>query len=579
METNTQTNEEVMETAANAPDGKKKFGKKKLALIIIIAVLAVAGVAGAANADRVGNFFRSKFSSPEKYYRYVEKKNRDEAVSAFGKKYDAVLDNLTAKDEQKKALIKVEAGDALKPMLSSIGLESLEIESNAKMKDKVVTGKAVIRANGKDALSYTTYLDYASGKMYMQIPELSKTYLDYSTIITQSGMDTGKLYEVAQNSSKYLPGAKAVEETLTKYSDIVYDNVSKVKRDTKTMKVDGIEGKYTRLKVSSDTDAQFDTVADIVDELNKDKNIEKALKNIDDSLYTEFKSAIEETKSEVDTLKKSDSSDDGEDALDLGMELYVDNSGNIVGRTMDVTVGSNNMSLSVMSPRKGNRFAQEITFEVDGVTYITLTGKGTVKSGKINATYHLNTDTSLNDEDSLAIFGDDMLVMEIKDLDEKALDDGECRGEIVLSNKTVEGADLYTVKCTLDNKKDQADTKIELLSGKASMLTVAIQSGEGEDPQVEAPAADASICDFADEDAITQYVSQLDLITFINNLKDTCGVDLSSYLLGAMGGTDEYTFDGTTDDAYGDISDESATDSDLYNGMTEDELSDLLDAQ
>lgn len=579
METNTQTNEEVMETAANAPDGKKKFGKKKLALIIIIAVLAVAGVAGAANADRVGNFFRSKFSSPEKYYRYVEKKNRDEAVSAFGKKYDAVLDNLTAKDEQKKALIKVEAGDALKPMLSSIGLESLEIESNAKMKDKVVTGKAVIRANGKDALSYTTYLDYASGKMYMQIPELSKTYLDYSTIITQSGMDTGKLYEVAQNSSKYLPGAKAVEETLTKYSDIVYDNVSKVKRDTKTMKVDGIEGKYTRLKVSSDTDAQFDTVADIVDELNKDKNIEKALKNIDDSLYTEFKSAIEETKSEVDTLKKSDSSDDGEDALDLGMELYVDNSGNIVGRTMDVTVGSNNMSLSVMSPRKGNRFAQEITFEVDGVTYITLTGKGTVKSGKINATYHLNTDTSLNDEESLAIFGDDMLVMEIKDLDEKALDDGECRGEIVLSNKTVEGADLYTVKCTLDNKKDQADTKIELLSGKASMLTVAIQSGEGEDPQVEAPAADASICDFADEDAITQYVSQLDLITFINNLKDTCGVDLSSYLLGAMGGTDEYTFDGTTDDAYGDISDESATDSDLYNGMTEDELSDLLDAQ
>lgn len=572
METNTQTNEEVMETAANASDGKKKFGKKKLALIIIIAALAVAGVVGAANADRVGNFFRSKFSSPEKYYRYVEKKNRDEAVSAFSKKYDAVLDNLTVKDEQKKAVIKVEAGDALKPMLSSIGLESLEIESNAKMKDKVMTGKAVIRANGKDALSYTTYLDYASGKMYMQIPELSKTYLDYSTIFTQSGMDTGKLYDVAQNSSKYLPSAKAVEETLTKYSDIVYDNVSKVKRDTKTVKVDGIEGKYTRLKVSSDTDAQFDTVADVVDALNKDKNIEKTLKNIDDSLYTEFKSAIEETKSEVDTLKKSDNSDDGEDALDLRMELYVDNSGNIVGRTMDVTVGSNNMSLSVMSPRKGNQFAQEITFEVDGVTYVTLTGKGSVKSGKINATYHLNTDTSLNDEDSLAIFGDDMLVIEIKDLDEKALDDGECQGEIVLSNKTVEGADLYSVKCTLDNKKDQADTKIELLSGKASMLTVAIQSGEGEDPKVEAPAADASICNFADEDAITQYVSQLDLITFINNLKDTCGVDLSRYLMGAMGGTDEYTFDGTTDDAYGDASDESA---DVYDGLTPEELNEL----
>lgn len=553
METNTQTDEEVMETVANAPDGKKQFGKKKLALIIIVAVLAIAGIAGVANADSVENFFRSKFSSPEKYYRYVEKKNRDDVVSFFGDSYDEILDNLSAKDQTKKAIIKVEAGDALKPMLSSVGLESMEIESDAKMKDNTVTGKSVIRANGKDALSYTTYLDYASGKIYMQIPELSETYLDYTAILAQSGMDIGMFYDATQNSSKYLPDAKVVEETLTKYSDIIYDNISEVKRDTKTVKVNGIKEKYIRLKVSADTDEQFNAVADIVDALHEDKNMEEVLTNIDNSLYTEFKSAIEEVKSEVDTLKKSDISDDDEETLDLGMELYVDNSGKIVGRKMDVTVGSNNMSLSVMSPRKGSQFAQEIVFEVDGVTYVELTGKGTVKSGKINATYHLNTDASMNEEGTLAIFGDDMLVIEIKDLDEKALDGGKCQGEIVLSNKSVEGADLYSVKCTLDNKKDKTDTKIELLSGKASMLTVAIETCKGDDPKVEAPAADASICDFADEDAITQYVSQIDLITFINNLKENCGVDLSSYLLGAMGGTDEYTFEGTTDDTFGDL--------------------------
>lgn len=42
--------------------------------------------------------------------------------------------------------------------------------------------KSVLKVNGKDALSYNLYADYKDGKVYMQIPELSDAYLDYSNL-------------------------------------------------------------------------------------------------------------------------------------------------------------------------------------------------------------------------------------------------------------------------------------------------------------------------------------------------------------------------------------------------------------
>ena len=51
------------------------------------------------------------------------------------------------------------------------------------------------------------------------------------------------------------------------------------------------------------------------------------------------------------------------------------------------------------------------------------------------------------------------------------------------------------------------------------MVTLNIASEDGEDPKVSAPAADAKIYDFADENAINEYAENIDLITFLTTLK------------------------------------------------------------
>lgn len=169
----TATEQKDAAAAASAEQGAvgtpAKKSKKKYIIAAVIAVLLVAVGAAAANYDTLSNFIRSK-GSPESYYRYIAKKDRDKAVDKVVKSYNAMTKSIKLNDQQKKSTIKVEAGDALKPMLSSVGLESMEIETNVKAKDKVATSKSVLKVNGKDALSYNLYADYKDGKVYMQIP-------------------------------------------------------------------------------------------------------------------------------------------------------------------------------------------------------------------------------------------------------------------------------------------------------------------------------------------------------------------------------------------------------------------------
>ena len=134
----TATEQKDAAAAASAEQGAVETSvqksKKKYIIAAVIAVLLVAVGAAAANYDTLSNFIRSK-GSPESYYRYIAKKDRDKAVDKVVKSYNAMTKSIKLNDQQKKSTIKVEAGDALKPMLSSVGLESMEIETNVKAKD------------------------------------------------------------------------------------------------------------------------------------------------------------------------------------------------------------------------------------------------------------------------------------------------------------------------------------------------------------------------------------------------------------------------------------------------------------
>ena len=426
----TATEQKDAAAAASAEQGTvgtpAKKSKKKYIIAAVIAVLLVAVGAAAANYDTLSNFIRSK-GSPESYYRYIAKKDRDKAVDKVVKSYNAMTKSIKLNDQQKKSTIKVEAGDALKPMLSSVGLESMEIETNAKVKDKVATSKSVLKVNGKDAMSYNLYADYKDGKVYMQIPELSDAYLDYSNLGDVDGQVN--YVKAAGAVMDKVPDGDTLENVLTTYSDIVYDNLTGVTKKNQTVKVEGISKECTVLTAKADSKKVCDIAAKMAKQLKKDKDIKAIIEKADKSAYTQFKDGVSEFEKE---LAAEDASKEN---INLEAALYVDKSGEVVGRTYSAkTEDGNTIEIRSFLPKKGNKFGYELSFVVDKTEYAKLSGKGEMKSGKVNAKLYASVDASLLEDVSKEYItdGEKFLSIEVKNMDVQALEKGSCKGEIII---------------------------------------------------------------------------------------------------------------------------------------------------
>ena len=231
--------------------------------------------------------------------------------------------------------------------------------------------------------------------------------------------------------------------------------------------------------------------------------------------------------------------DASKENINLEAALYVDKSGEVVGRTYSAkTEEGNTIEIRSFLPKKGNKFGYELSFVVDKTEYAKLSGKGEMKSDKVNAKLYASVDASLLEDVSKEYItdGEKFLSIEVKDMDVQALEKGSCKGEIIIKadeNKMPAFA-LYSLDWTFEGDTKKARSEIKVLSGSSAMVTLNIASEDGEDPKVSAPAADAKIYDFADENAINEYAENIDLITFLTTLKQNCGLDLTSLLLGTM---------------------------------------------
>ena len=128
-------------------------------------------------------------------------------------------------DQQKKSTIKVEAGDALKPMLSSVGLESMEIETNVKAKDKValetLRNVKKVFLEAKTAPGANDTLTDADALKLIQ--KLVKQGKDSAAIYVEQKRQDLAEAELAQVAvlEKYLPKQMSAEELEAELKKII----------------------------------------------------------------------------------------------------------------------------------------------------------------------------------------------------------------------------------------------------------------------------------------------------------------------------------------------------------------------
>lgn len=530
-----------------------KKGKRIAAIIAAVVVVLAAGIGVTAHAQ-ISNFVRRSFSSPESYYQYVEKKNRDESSKTITNYYDAMTEGIAA-PENKNVSYKLELGQSLKTMLSMTGMDfsalnNAELNVNGKVDEDIVSAQVKGRLNDADAITLNMYVDYAKKEGFFQIPELSGKYVDFSKLLQDEEME--EMFSSLTMMRDYFPETEQVETIIQTYSDLFINEMDTVEKSSADLEAAGVTAGYTDLKVSCKGKKLYDILLKIMTTMKDDQTIKAFIEKASEDAYAEFTSSIEEG---IEQLKEQESEVTDED-VELVMDVFVDSEGIIAGRVLNITDNENTLSITCASPEKGSEIGTTFSVDYNEVNYFTLSGKGTRKGGKVSGEYTVSMDDSLMPSDSIISSMKDILTIKVTDLDEDTLEDGTLNGSFSLSTKAIASFTSYELQLDCKGDKDQTTQALSVVCGGDKLATLTASSQEGTETQVTKPGEGSEICDASDEAAMDAYVSELNPEELLASIKEKCGVDLSTYMTmfeNLFGGSDDPDYDIEDDYVDGDL--------------------------
>ncbi len=519
---------------------------KKVLLIACIAAAAVL-VLLVANGARINNFLHRTFSSPEKYYQFVEKKTVEELAEHAGYWYDSyVLDSLNFYNKSVEGELALELGEDGQEFVGLLGLagvdvswlESMVIGVDTAVKDDTVAVGSFLSLNGSDILSGNLKMDMKKGVAYFQIPELNKTYLGIDMAEEGYGSyDSDLLAEFQEVNRKMLrayPDQAKVEKLLKRYMLLALECVDDVSKSKEVLKVEGIEQKCTVLKVTLDADTLQDMAEAVLTEMRDDKEIKAIMKsvleasseavdeNVDfDDAYEEFQDMIDDMLDELEYLSYLES--------DVVMKVYVDGKGEIKGRSIDLGYAS----VRSLMPEKGNKFGYEFSGEVYGMT-VKLTGSGKTSGDKISGDFQVKYN------------GASLIEIVTKKLDIEELKDGRMNGRIEVKAASKIGSIIGSVpglsiieemqiNMDFESSKNASSCKIGFVYEDQDIgsLAVSIKTGNGSKATI--PSGNNTIM-MEDEDDLERWLEGVKLNNLINSLKKA---DIPSKITDSLDGVED----------------------------------------
>lgn len=499
----TEKGKEVWSKISGKEDGifRKIFNKKNKVPLISGAVVVVVLLLVIVNGARLNNFVHKTFTSPEKYYQFVEKKNAKEIASLGGEWYGFGIDMLNIYDKSFIGELSVELGEDGQELISLLGLtgvdvswlKSVNIGVDSAVKNSVFKMGLSTGVNKDDIISGNLIMDMQNENVYVQIPELTKTYLGVELSDVLGAYDREMFEELQERQAAnkeqlaLLPKETEVEKLINKYLLIALGGVDDVSKGTKTLKVEGVQKKYTELKVTIDSETMQDIAEAVLEEMQDDKDIERIIEDVieasdtdldADDVYEEFVEEIEYILEDLQYLTDDD--------REFVMKVYVDGKGNIIGRSIEwESYYYNKQSISMLMPEKGNKFGYELSAEVDGVT-VKLVGSGKHSGDVISGDFQIKYN------------GASLLDITAKKLNIEELKKGRLNGTLKASvssgiDKLVGNLYGYMDMSEIDAIKDielTLDSEATKHSGKYSLdviydeqdigsITIAFETGDG----------------------------------------------------------------------------------------------------
>lgn len=472
---------------------------------VLLGILGVAVLLLIANSARLINSYHRNFSTPEEYYRWVERKSIQKNAEVFAEYYvNYFVEQLHRYDTHVSGEIRVELGDAGRDMMDMADVDLSWFEKGAftfesTSKDGVQQSITGLEIGGEKLLSMETIMDLKDEAAYLGFPGLSQRYLavdtgqkefieDFSFAFGMEPEEYLEYMELLEVLYRECPDKRQMEALANRYLELLLNSIDNVKMRTgKTVRVGDISQKCTTLKIYLDKNDIQDMLREFLKELQEDSEIEMLLVQVydlaeeldldigyyrdGDDFYGAFQDSIDEILDDMDYYVTYHD--------ELEMTVYVDDKGQVIGRTMEFPNSWDEVSFSYLNPHKGSKFGYKASIIADGEE-VSVTGSGRDFGNKINGSFTVRYE------------GTGIVDVEVKGFDMKSLRKGYINGSFTVTVPSGFGRafDLNSASSFLADMKLVIDVSTNRSSEKLSMelredkelwgsLTITVKRGNG----------------------------------------------------------------------------------------------------
>ena len=544
--------------------------KRKITAIILASLMGISAVPATAWAADS--------------YKETEKAAFAKAIQEMGADYAQDLAQIGDGAVKGNAEIKLsldDGGKAILGMLTPVDISWLEdasMDTKVNLNEGTMIETMDVKVNGTKICTIEYYFDTENSEVYMRIPELNEGYIkmnmeqmtqEAESEMEEEGRDSSFSASIdltdAMNSYfstlDNLPEADALTSILTRYSDIIFDNVTDGENPGTQSSAAGDVSQELTVLEGHVTQAEAQPMfQQILDTAKTDEELKGLIESWTEAMndpeysYDTFLQAIE------DLEKDLDGEIDESDTSGFVLRAWVDDNGEVVGREVLADDGEQEESLfSYLCTTDGDQRGFSFTMGSDEDS-VGLYGSGTLSGDVLSGTYTFTSG------------GEDAAVIEVADYDTKAVENGIWKGTYTISGAPIEDEDgnsydpfggMQLIFTTDGKDENNMEWNLTLAANGVSLGALSITGGnEGEDLEAVDFASLTDVYDFSNDADVEKFGEDVNMDTITANLTSAGMPDgwLESVMEAASGsGAEEITeYDDQTDMA-GDTLDDSET--------------------
>ena len=499
-------------------------------------------------------------------YQETEKAALNKLTDGIPETWDTYLENYKKSAAGSKSNMTLKVEDTGRALIGALmggtdvsWLQSISLDSNISIKDGVEAIVSSVLLNDNKLCDFNVYMDLANMMEYIQIPELSDSYMkapvssDSEENSEEAQQFLNTYMTTLSDLTSVLPDSKTLSTLLDRYGNIIIDSFEEGSSVEESVSVDGISEECTAYEGIISEKSAYTIVEKVLTTAKDDEEI-KALfdqwsddASNEENQYKDFQNLITDA---LDDMNRDDEGSTENEAF--SSKVWVNGDGKIVGRQFGITDGTDTTPVFTWkAPSEGEDSALLLELAADDSSF-TFTGSGKTADGLLNGDY------------IFAIDGTEAADINVENLETKPEKAGYYNGTLNVTFPVAEADAANTdgeseaasnplagfgivINLKSDASTDSSSMGLTVTTSGAPIATLTISGGYGDGVDIPDLTSLDKTYDGSDDAAMTEYVANINWDTFLANIKaagvpDELATQLETILTSAvesMTATDE----------------------------------------